>query len=134
MGTAAHSRLDRDGGFDVHASAPVAFAARLRRLPLVIMVITGLLLSLLHCANCGGDFAAQAPVSIAASNDQGGAPPDAPDQQLPCHGGHCLSHVVQQAVAAAGLPAGVTASAMAIHAGPPLRVLAGLPPFKPPRL
>lgn len=133
MGTAAHSLLDRDRGFDVHGGVSVALGARLRRLPLVMLLVMGLLLSLLHCATCGDDFAVQPPVSIAANIDPG-APPEVPDQQLPCHGGHCLSHVVQQAVAAAGLPADVTASAMAIYAGPPLRVLAGLPPFKPPRL
>ena len=132
MGPAAHSFLDPDRGFDVHGGAPVIFGARLRRLPLVMMLVIGLLLSLLHCATCGDDIAAQAPVSIATNINQG-APPDVPDQQLPCHSGHCLSHVVQQAVVVEGVPADVASSAIGIPAGAPLVALAALPLFKPPR-
>src|SRR5262245_3203734 len=135
MGIVARSLLDRDrdDGSAVHPRAPMSRSGGLWRFPLVMLLVAGLLLSLLQCATCGGDFAPQAPVSVAINLDQETAP-DVPDQQLPCHGGHCLSHVVQQAVIVAGLPADVASSSIGIHASPPLVALAGLPLFKPPRV
>jgi hypothetical protein len=114
-------------------SAPgAAIGSRLSGLPMVLLLTVGLLLSLIHCA--GGEFNFGSPSGsvVAMSQDQGSAP-DTPEQQLPCHSGHCLSHVAAQPVASIALP---------VDSHPPTHVMrqeqftvapAGLPLFKPPR-
>jgi hypothetical protein len=97
------------------------------------MLTLGMLLSLIHCAGCGIAFAdADSSAVIAAAGDAGTAP-DVPDQQLPAHSGHCLSHVTAQTSAAIDLPADVSPRAPAYGQQRLPAALAGLPLFKPPR-
>jgi hypothetical protein len=106
--------------------------SRLARLPLVLVLTVGLLLSLLHCTGCGLSFAGSDSAVVAMSTDPGSAP-DVPEQLLPCHAGHCLSHVTAQLVTVVLTPVN--------HAlRPPVSgreqfpaSVAGLPLFKPPR-
>jgi len=99
---------------------------------MVFLLTVGLLLSLIHCAGCELNFGLSGGPAVAMSQDQGSAP-DTPEQQLPCHSGHCLSHVATQPVAGIASP---------VDPHPPTRVmrqeqftvvLVGLPLFKPPR-
>ena len=119
----------------IRPATPAMFArpaSRLARWPLVLMLAIGLLISLMHCAGCGLAFAGDQMSPIAATTDSGSTT-DAPDQQLPAHAGHCLSHVAQQSIAVITLPADLATQAL-MPAEPTLpRSLAGLPPFKPPR-
>jgi hypothetical protein len=89
------------------------------------------LLSLIHCVG-EFNFGASGGATVVVSQDQG-SPPDTPEQQLPCHSGHCLSHVAAQPIASVALP---------VDSHPPTHVMrqeqftvvpAGLPLFKPPR-
>lgn len=104
---------------------------RLRRLPFVLALTLGLLLSLIHCAGDGFAFADSSPAAIAMNHN--GAPPDLPDQQLPAHSGHCLSHVTAQAVTTVSSPADLPQRTPAIARTEAPAALAGLPLFKPPR-
>ncbi len=104
---------------------------RLRRLPFVLALTLGLLLSLIHCAGDGFAFADGSPTAVAINDS--GAPPDLPDQQLPAHSGHCLSHVTAQAMITIGTPAEPPLRAPALARTEAPASLAGLPPFKPPR-
>lgn len=104
---------------------------RLRRLPFVLALTLGLLLSLIHCAGDGFAFAAGGPAAV--TMDDHGAPQDLPDQQLPAHSGHCLSHVTAQAVSSIGSPADLPRRAPAIARTEAPASIAGLPLFKPPR-
>lgn len=115
-------------------SAPTAArsSSRLSRLPLVVALALGLLLSLIHCAGCGLAFAGTDSPSIATTTDTG-ATPDIPDQQLPAHSGHCLSHVAAQAIAAISMPADLAPQTLVLGESRAPRPLAGLPLFKPPR-
>jgi hypothetical protein len=106
--------------------------SRLGRLPFVLVLTVGLLLSLLHCTGCGLAFAKTDAATVMTNIDSGSAP-DTPEQQLPCHSGHCLSHVAAQAVAAATLPADLVLHALAVGREQFPAALAGLPLFKPPR-
>jgi hypothetical protein len=106
--------------------------SRLRRLPFVLMLTLGLLLSLIHCAGCGPAFAATDSVTVMTSTTHG-TPPDVPDQQLPAHSGHCLSHVAAQACAAIVMPAEADWRAPATGEAPFPPALSRLPLFKPPR-
>jgi hypothetical protein len=106
--------------------------ARLTRLPIVLLLMVGLLLSLLHCASCGPDIGDPSAPTV-VTNLQHGAAPDVPDYQLPCHCGHCLCHVTVQHIAAVVMPADPVTGAPAfgqqqVPPGP-----SGLPLFKPPR-
>jgi len=103
------------------------------RLPLVLVLVLGLLSSLIHCAGCELNFASSAGAAIAVNHDQGSVP-DAPEQALPCHSGHCLSHVATQLPAAVTLPADLLPRALVLHQEPFPTALAGLPLFKPPRV
>jgi hypothetical protein len=114
-------------------AANAGIGSRLRRLPFVLMLTLGLLLSLIHCAGCGIAFAAADSVAVMTAGDAGTAP-DVPDQQLPAHSGHCLSHVTAQASAAIALPVDVCPRAPAYGQQPLPPALAGLPLFKPPRV
>jgi hypothetical protein len=107
-----------------------ATAARLRRLPFVLALTLGLLLSLVHCA---GDVAfAKFDVATTIGNDSGTAP-DQPDQLLPAHSGHCLSHVTAQGAEAMTSPAAVPPRAPGFGRAQVPPACSGLPLFKPPR-
>ena len=102
------------------------------RLPLALLLTLGLLVSLIHCAGCDLNFAPGTGPTVAVSHDQGSVP-DAPEQALPCHSGHCLSHVATQRPLAVALPADPRPHAHRLRQEPFPTVLAGLPLFKPPR-
>lgn len=101
------------------------------RLLAVIVLTAGLLVSMLQCATCGFEIVAGGDTILMASND-GGSSPDKPDRLLPCHGGHCLSHVAQPAFVVASqahFPPGVHD----VHQERLPMPLASLQFFKPPR-
>jgi len=109
-----------------------AMGNRISRLPFVLLLTVGLLLSLLHCAGCGLAFANADSTAVAMNIDPGSAP-DTPEQQLPCHSGHCLSHVTAQHVAVVAMPADRVVRPLAFGREQFPAALAGLPLFKPPR-
>jgi hypothetical protein len=100
------------------------------RLPFVLLLTFGLLVSLIHCAGCDVAFA-NTNAAIAVSAHTGA--PDVPEQALPCHSGHCLSHVNAQMVAAVSVPADHAPRAPLFFEQQSPAPLAGLPLFKPPR-
>jgi hypothetical protein len=104
--------------------------SRFARLPFVLLLTLGLLVSLIHCASCELAFANNGS-AIAISSDSG--VPDAPEQALPCHSGHCLSHVNAQATASVTIPADHAPRAPLFFEQQSPAALAGLPLFKPPR-
>lgn len=104
--------------------------SRLGRLPFVLLLTLGLLVSLIRCAGCDLDFANANAPTVAMNLDQDSAP-DTPEQQLPCH--HCLSHVTAQQVAAMVTPADLIPRAPSFGQEQSPPALAGLPLFKPPR-
>lgn len=106
---------------------------RLRRLPFVLMLTIGLLLSLIHCAGCGLAFASADTPAVTMSNDAG-SPPDMPDQQLPAHCGHCLSHVTAQVFATIDVAVDLIPHLLVFGQEQSPASLAGLPLFKPPRV
>jgi hypothetical protein len=106
--------------------------SRLGRLPFVLLLTLGLLASLIHCAGCGLRFTRADATAVLMNLDQG-SPPDTPEQQLPCHSGHCLSHVTAQHVAAVLTLADQIPRAPSFIEEQSPRSLAGLPLFKPPR-
>jgi hypothetical protein len=105
--------------------------SRLGRLPFVLLLTLGLLVSLIHCAGCDLGFTRANAPAVVINLDQGSAP-DTPEQQLPCHSGHCLSHVTAQHVAAVVTPDLIPRAPSFFEEQSP-RSLAGLPLFKPPR-
>jgi hypothetical protein len=105
---------------------------RLGRLPFVLLLMVGLLLSLIHCAGCGPAFATPNTPTVVINFDHGAAP-DTPEQQLPCHSGHCLSHISAQQVATVTTPADLIPRVPAFGEEQSPPALAGLPLFKPPR-
>jgi hypothetical protein len=109
-----------------------SIGSRINRLPLVVLLTLGLLVSLIHCAGCEMSFAVADNPTVLTDIDHGTAP-DTPDQQLPCHSGHCLSHVTVQLVAAAVTPADLIPRAPGFGQEQSPATLAGLPLFKPPR-
>jgi hypothetical protein len=112
--------------------AGVRNGSRLRRLPFVLLLTLGLLVSLIHCAGCDLGFTGANATAVVLNLDQG-SPPVTPEQQLPCHSGHCLSHVTAQHVAALVTPADLIPRAPSFFEEQSPRSLAGLPLFKPPR-
>jgi hypothetical protein len=106
--------------------------SRITRLPFVLLLTVGLLFSLLHCAGCGFDFATADTTPISTNLDHGSVP-DTPEQQLPCHSGHCLLHVTAQHVTVAVTPADREMRLPASSREQFPAALAGLPLFKPPR-
>jgi hypothetical protein len=115
-----------------HMTARSGIGSRLGRLPFVVLLTVGLLLSLIHCAGCELNIAdAHAP--IVAMNLDLGSGPDTPEQQLPCHGGHCLSHVDAQPAATVVTPADLIPRTPSFGQQQSPPALAGLPLFKPPR-
>lgn len=105
--------------------------SHLRRMPFVVMLTLGLMLSMIHCAGCGMAFAGTHDVTI--SHGSGDAP-DVPDQQLPSHSGHCLSHVTAQVPATVNSPADINPQTLVIAGDPIPAASDGLPLFKPPRI
>jgi hypothetical protein len=106
--------------------------SRLGRLPFVLLLTLGLLVSLIHCGGCDFGFTRADAPSVATNLDQGSGP-DTPDRQLACHSGHCLSHATAQHEAAVVTPADMVARAPSFFEEQSPRSLAGLPLFKPPR-
>jgi hypothetical protein len=106
--------------------------SRLGRLPFVLLLTAGLLVSLIHCAGCGLGLTSANATVVAMDIDRASAP-DIPEHQLPCHSGHCLSHVTAQHVAAVVTPADLIPRAPMFGQEQSPRSLAGLPLFKPPR-
>jgi hypothetical protein len=106
--------------------------SRLGRLPFILLLTVGLLLSLLHCTGCGLAFV-KSDVATVTTNIDSGSAPDTPEQQLACHSGHCLSHVAAQAIAVVTLSADLVLRTLAFGQEQSPAVLAGLPLFKPPR-
>jgi hypothetical protein len=113
-----------------HSATISGPGSRLRRLPFVLALTLGLLLSLIHCAGDGPAFAQSSAVAV-AMNDSGA--PDVPEQQLPAHSGHCLSHVTAQAISLVTTPAEPPLRAPAFARAEAPASPAGLPLFKPPR-
>ncbi|MGB8398136.1 MAG: ferrichrome ABC transporter substrate-binding protein [Bradyrhizobium sp.] len=106
-------------------------AGRLGRLPFALLLTLGLLVSLIHCAGDLGFNSAKA-TTLAMKIDQGSTK-DTPEQLLPCHSGHCLSHVTDLYMAAVVTPADLVARAPRSGQEQFPAALGGLPPFKPPR-
>jgi hypothetical protein len=96
------------------------------------LLTVGLLLSLSHCAGCELAVASSSGPTVMMNLGHGSAP-DTPEQQLPCHSGHCLSHVTAQQPATVALPADLIPRAPSFGQEQSPAVLAGLPLFKPPR-
>jgi hypothetical protein len=103
---------------------------RKRRLPIVMLMLLGMLVSLLHCAGDSAAFAHGGGVTVSMTDT--GVDSDH-DNMLPAHSGHCLSHITEHTPVMMTLPADVIvcASVLARPSVPPSR--AGLPLFKPPR-
>ena len=112
-------------------TAEATIGSRLGRLPFVLLLTVGLLISLIHCASCDLAFTGTE-TSTAAMIDHGSAP-NVPEQQLPCHSGHCLSHVTTQHIAAVTFPADMIPRAPSFGQQQFPATLGGLPLFKPPR-
>jgi hypothetical protein len=112
--------------------AGASIGSRLDRLPLVLLLMVGLLISLIHCASCDLAFTGTDASTVAMKINHGSAP-NVPEQQLPCHSGHCLSHVTTQHIAAVAFPADMIPRAPSFGQQPSPATLAGLLLFKPPR-
>ena len=107
--------------------------SRLGRLPLVVLLMVGLLLSLLHCTDSAFAFAKTDSVVVAMPTEQG-SPPDVPEHLSPCHSGHCLGHVTAQSVTGALVPMDQVLRQPASGREQFPATIAGLPLFKPPRV
>ncbi len=105
---------------------------RLGRLPFVLLLTVGLLLSLVHCAGCDLPFGNAGDLTVAVNIDQR-SKPNIPEQQLPCHSGHCLSHVTVQHIAAVVLPADTIPGGPSFGQQQSPPTLGELLLFKPPR-
>jgi hypothetical protein len=116
----------------VNLTVSGATTSRLCRLPFVLLLTVGLLVSLIHCAGCDFGFFSTNTSAVAINLDQSPGT-DTPEQQLPCHSGHCLSHVTAQRVAALVTPADLIPRAPSFGQEQFPAALAGLPLFKPPR-
>ena len=115
-----------------NSAAVASVGSRLVRLPLVLLLAVGLLVSLIHCSGCDLGFAT-ADASAVTTNPDRSAAPDVPEQGLPCHSGHCLSHVTAQHVATVVTPADLIPRAPLFGQEQFPAAHAGLPLFKPPR-
>jgi hypothetical protein len=106
--------------------------SRLGRLPLVVLLTIGLLVSLLHCVDGAFSFAKVDSVVMTIPTGPGSTP-DVPEHLSPCHSGHCLSHVTAQPVTVAIVPADHAVRLPASGRAQFPATIAGLPLFKPPR-
>jgi hypothetical protein len=105
--------------------------SRLRRLPFVVMLTLGLLLSMVHCA---GDLPlANSDTTTAAMTNDTGSSHDLPDQLQPAHSGHCLSHVTTATPDAITSPTELSPRSPVIVGDTIPATRDGLPLFKPPR-
>jgi hypothetical protein len=98
-----------------------------------VLLTAGLLLSLIHCAGDGIAYAGTGS-SVVSMTTADHAAPSAPDHALPCHSGHCLSHVSAQRIVDVKVPPDLvpqTPSFVAERLPPALPAAA---PFKPPRI
>jgi hypothetical protein len=109
------------------------FERRLAPLPFVLLLVFGLLSSMIHCAGCGFAFTKTDGISWAGNLSDQREAPETPEQQLPCHSGHCLSHVTAQHFEIVVTPADLVPRAPSFGQEQLPRDLAGLPLFKPPR-
>lgn len=107
-------------------------AARLRRLPFVLAVMLGLVMSLVQSLDCCAALAGNG-TGVAAITASGDTSPDGPDHQMPAHACHCLCHITTQTAATLSLPADLPARAPIFARQQNPVALAGLPLFKPPR-
>jgi hypothetical protein len=106
--------------------------SRLVRLPLVVLLAIGLLVSLLHCADNAFSYASTDAAAVTMTTGQGSTP-DLPEHLSPCHSGHCLSHATAQPVTVTLGPADHAARGPAFGRAQFPASIAGLPLFKPPR-
>ena len=124
-------KFSRNTMIQVGDSAVGQMGRRLVRFPLVLLLAIGLLASLIHCAGCGPGLAGADASAAVTSLDR--SAPEVPEQALPCHSGHCLSHVAAQPAATTATPADLVARApWSVREQSPASH-AGLPLFKPPR-
>jgi hypothetical protein len=104
-----------------------------RRLPVVLALTLGLLMSLVQSIDCctvfASDYSAVAMLSTDGGSSQSGA-----DQPMPVHSCHCLCHIATPATAGLTSPAELPlrSPAFAGDTSPPS--LAGLPLDEPPRV
>jgi len=117
----------------VNDNIAAGFERRLARLPFVLLLVFGLLSSMIHCAGGGFAFMKTDGISWAGNLSDKGEAPDTPEQQLPCHSGHCLSHVTAQYFETVATPADLVQRAPSFGQEQSPAALAGLPLFKPPR-
>ena len=113
-------------------AAMVSVGTRLARFPLVLLLAIGLLVSLIHCSGCDPGVASTDAAAVATNLDRSSVP-DVPEQGLPCHSGHCLSHATAQQMAAVLTPADFAPRALSFGREQFPAAHAGLPLFKPPR-
>jgi hypothetical protein len=109
------------------------FGRRLDRLPFVLLLVVGLLSSMIHCAGGEFTFTKTDGISWAGNLSDEGNAPETPEQQLPCHSGHCLSHVTAARLEAVVTPADLVPRAPSFGQEQSPAAVAGLPLFKPPR-
>ncbi len=115
------------------SAAGQKWGGRLSRLPLVLLLAVGMLLSLMHCAECGPQFADTGGIPVATGNSDHGPAPDHPAGPALCHSGHCLSHVTATPAAAINDPATVIPFTPRDGKTQVLISFADLGLFKPPR-
>jgi hypothetical protein len=112
-------------------SGNAGLSARLRRMPFVLALMLGLVMSLFQsldcCAGVAGSDINAGITSIATDSST------APDHQMPAHACHCLCHITAQTAATMSLPADLPARAPIFARQQNPVALAGLPLFKPPR-
>jgi hypothetical protein len=89
------------------------------------------MVSLMHCAGCGLSFSSANQIAVLLNTDEASVP-DTPEHLLPCHSGHCLSHVIAQQGATVATPTDPLKAPLFAEERSQ-RSLAGLPLFKPPR-
>jgi|1186.fasta_scaffold164565_3 hypothetical protein len=105
---------------------------RTARLPLVLMLVFGMMLSLIHCAGCDLHYSNDGPAIVVAMQDHG-TDSDLPEQQLPPHCGPCLSHIATHRITTTVWPTDAIPVAPFFEHAQAVSGLSGLPLFKPPR-
>lgn len=115
-----------------HRSDTAGLASRMRRLPLVLVMMLALAMSLLQSFDCCAAIAGNG-AAMAAITADGDTPPSGPDGALPVHACHCLCHITAQTADMIVLAADVPLRAPA-YAGQPIPVSPARPPLdEPPR-
>lgn len=115
------------------AAFNLVFQMRFDRRPFVAVLSAAFILSVMQCAGCGLEFA-KAQTSLIQITGDHGSVPDLPEQQLPCHSGHCLSHATAPDLLLTDYPVDLPLRAAALGREQSPAKLAGLPLFKPPRI